>query len=381
MVQLNIYDTSNFVNVPIGGQLSSIRAFLLFLAEEHPDIARCTRLVGVTNDSERIGVLGKVRIGGFDYEFLPVALLDSDLHSPGGSLRLRYLKGLVRYRKEFSAGDKENRLNYIHTPEAFLAARMFNRGTNFVFSHGNFFGMAPYLRFYRGTSLARLFGRYLRWVVRRADGIFVLDRETQRQYAELNCQTYHVYNSVTHREEILRKTSSEGIRLLYVGRLSEVKNLPPIIIAAESSPHVTSLNIVGDGEEKSNIQSHAGPKTRLLGARSAVEVVEFMKDHDVLILNSRHEGVPMVILEAFAVGLPVITTDVGGIGEIVGFNFNAVRTDGSAESIISALEYVALNLSSLSKSAFEASEKFDYRIVNSEILNRIFTGTQSTVKK
>ena len=58
-------------------------------------------------------------------------------------------------------------------------------------------------------------------------------------------------------------------------------------------------------------------RIRFIGAVKPDEVQRAMKEADVLIMNSTFEGIPMTILEAISQGLPVITTDVGGIKEVL----------------------------------------------------------------
>jgi glycosyltransferase involved in cell wall biosynthesis len=53
------------------------------------------------------------------------------------------------------------------------------------------------------------------------------------------------------------------------------------------------------------------------GRKTPVEVARYMQAADVLCMSSHNEGLPNVILEAFACGLRVVSTNVGGIGEAV----------------------------------------------------------------
>ena len=60
-----------------------------------------------------------------------------------------------------------------------------------------------------------------------------------------------------------------------------------------------------------------GGRVVLAGERPPTEVVRFMQAADVLAVPSRNEGIPNVIREAFACGLPVVATRVGGIPEVL----------------------------------------------------------------
>ena len=60
--RLLLFDTSNFVDLPIGGQLTSISNFLRYVKEYHQDILENMILVGVTEEESRLGKKGEVLI-------------------------------------------------------------------------------------------------------------------------------------------------------------------------------------------------------------------------------------------------------------------------------------------------------------------------------
>lgn len=108
-----------------------------------------------------------------------------------------------------------------------------------------------------------------------------------------------------------------------VGRLSEEKRHIDLLKAfADVSlkfPAVT-LQIVGDGYLRQDLERTAGE----LGISKIVtftgfqeNVYEYLEKMDLFVLPSRTEGSPLSILEAMAAGLPVISTNIGGIPEIV----------------------------------------------------------------
>jgi glycosyltransferase involved in cell wall biosynthesis len=79
--------------------------------------------------------------------------------------------------------------------------------------------------------------------------------------------------------------------------------------------------IVGDGETKPAIvdrvaEAGLGDRVRFLGWRSDLERV--YADLDAVVLTSRNEGSPVALTEAMASARPVVSTDVGGVRELVG---------------------------------------------------------------
>lgn len=362
---LVLYDTTNYVDHPIGGQLTSVRNFLRFLAEEETATAHGALLVGVTKDPTAVGIESRVEIGGVAYRFLPVAYADTDLAHIHGSLRMRFAKGLLKYVPKI--GLKKGDLNYIHTPEAFGPVKVLGRGRCVVMSHGSFLNMKDNLRFYRRSWLPDTFQRYLLWVIKKADCLFVLDENTRGEYGHLNSNVHLVLNSIDHREEVKRVFDPKSARLLFVGRLSAVKNIGPIIEVAEEMPEVTSLVIVGDGEEREHLEALAGPKTHFKGSMGTEGVRAQMREADILVMNSTHEGVPMTILEAMGMGMPIISTEVGGIAAVAPFGTVAERTDGTVESIKKAVRTVADCYAERSAAAYANSADFNFRTVNRKI--------------
>lgn len=106
---------------------------------------------------------------------------------------------------------------------------------------------------------------------------------------------------------------------LYVGRLSEEKGVDVLIDAWRELPH-HELKIVGDGPLMPNLRQRASdlPNVHFLGQLSRIETIEKIKEAAALILPSIcYEGFPMTIVEAFAVGTPVVASDLGSMAEIV----------------------------------------------------------------
>lgn len=364
-MKLVIYDTSNYVDYPIGGQLTSVRNFLRYVAEEHPEAAPHITLLGITTNPRAVGMRSLVSVSGVDFPMLPVCAAEPDLADVHRSLRMCYAKGLIHYLPKL--GFSRDTINFIHTPEAFGPARIFGRGRYVVMSHGSFLHMTSSLRFYKKGLINWSFQRYLIWVIKNADLLLTLDDKTLSDYANLGARAVLVSNSIDYQENVRRCPNPEALRLLFVGRLSAVKNIGPIIEAAESMSEVSSLVIVGEGEEHDKLLAIAGKKAHFTGGLGAIGVREQMRKADVLIMNSIHEGVPMAILEGMGMALPVVTTDVGGVSRVVRFGENAEKTDGTSESIATAIRIIVRQYERYSAASLSMSSIFGYRNVNKEI--------------
>lgn len=117
-----------------------------------------------------------------------------------------------------------------------------------------------------------------------------------------------------------------GKRLLFVGRLDAVKGVPLLLESFATLQHThpdASLTIIGDGPARATLEAQAktiGGAIRFLGYQSQKDVAGILTETDVLVLPSFAEGVPVVLMEAMAARVPVATTQVGGISELVEHN-------------------------------------------------------------
>ncbi len=383
MSRLFIYDTSNFIDFPIGGQLTSIGNFLRFICEEHPERTEDIVLVGVTLCQGEIGKIKKINLYGRQISFLPVTTAEKDLGNTASSLRLRYVKGLLKCRKLLKIAKRD--CNYVHSPEAYGIVKLFCPVARCViFSHGSYFNMERGFRFFQKNLLVKKgFVLYLKWVLRSANLILLLDKDSLRDYKPYNSNLVQVGNSIICPElpegrHVLREGKVREI--LFVGRLSKDKRVEPIIRAVEDMGKAgfgeegsgmdgseIRLTIVGDGEEYHNLIPYAGERIRFVGAVPPKEVKEYMQNSDILVMNSSFEGVPMTILEAISYGLPVVSTNVGGIGEALHFGQDSEETDGTAEGIQAAIGRIEAHYDVYSRNAYENSKAYDYRTLNRKV--------------
>ena len=118
---------------------------------------------------------------------------------------------------------------------------------------------------------------------------------------------------------------SETFNILYVGELIKFKGVHHLIGAFRNIitdyPKVR-LTIVGDGNYRMELEEMADrldilDLIKFTAYLPPKKVKECMLDSNLLVLPSMTEGLPRVIIEAMAVGLPIIATDVGSVKELV----------------------------------------------------------------
>ena len=119
-----------------------------------------------------------------------------------------------------------------------------------------------------------------------------------------------------------------------------------------------NLYLIGDGEEKEYLQDYCSlnniENVVFCGFRKDVDNI--LSRMDCLILSSLTEGLPMVVLEAYAQNVLVVSTDCGGVKEIIN-DKNFIAQNDNVESLMQRMSYV-LNLDEKSTDKLK-KENFD----------------------
>jgi glycosyltransferase involved in cell wall biosynthesis len=127
----------------------------------------------------------------------------------------------------------------------------------------------------------------------------------------------HLPDRAALREEL----ALEGNVLVFAGRLGPQKDVGTLLEALVEVPAVT-LDIAGDGPERAPLEQRAGElglddRVRFLGSVPRDTVLRLFSAADASVLPSAWENFPHTVVEALAVGCPVIATAVGGVPEVV----------------------------------------------------------------
>jgi glycosyltransferase involved in cell wall biosynthesis len=171
--------------------------------------------------------------------------------------------------------------------------------------------------------------------------------------------------------------SGGGNYALFVGRLAEEKGIGTLLAAWNRLSIKPRLKIIGDGPLAPDVAKAAAthPEIEWLGSRSREEVSRAMAEAGVLILPSTwYEGFPLVVAEAFAAGLPIIASRIGGVAEVVSDGHTGLLVSpGNPDELGNAVSRAFSHREELQLMRFQARSEFERKYTAEVNYARIMT--------
>ncbi len=136
--------------------------------------------------------------------------------------------------------------------------------------------------------------------------------------------------------------ASDGLTLLFVGRFAFNKGIDVLLSAARSLERAGDRRfrfiLAGDGPERARMEREGMPSQVVLAGKVDDDALErlYAQCH-ALVLPTRFEGMPTVVLEAMARARPVIVSDVGAAAELVGATNGFLVPPGDEQAFLQAL--------------------------------------------
>jgi glycosyltransferase involved in cell wall biosynthesis len=144
------------------------------------------------------------------------------------------------------------------------------------------------------------------------------------------------------RDEARRSLGLNGATLAFAGRLTRQKSLELALEALAQNDGVELL-LAGEGDERPALERRAAElgltaRVRFLGALPRERVLELFRAADAAVLSSTWENFPHTVVEALAVGTPVLATSAGGVGEVLYDGRNGLLVPpGDADALADAV--------------------------------------------
>jgi glycosyltransferase involved in cell wall biosynthesis len=158
--------------------------------------------------------------------------------------------------------------------------------------------------------------------------------------------TYHITPNVVDVAQFYPQTdlrTGDFKTLVHVSCFDEpAKNIKGIINATVALAAIRqdfNLMVVGDGKDFESVRTHAeatgllGSRIQFTGLLEGDELTRVMRQADALVMFSNYENLPCTIIESMASGVPVVSTDVGGIREHLKAEFGILLPAGDVDSL------------------------------------------------
>jgi glycosyltransferase involved in cell wall biosynthesis len=226
-----------------------------------------------------------------------------------------------------------------------LRALVQRTGTELVHSHGYKADVYTWLAL-RGSRTAlvatchtwydndlalRCYGALDRWVLRSYAGVAAVSEDVQQRLVRAGVKERRirlVRNGIdpkpfTRARELRGRVHGGGLRVGLVGRLAPEKGADIFLRAAArviaELPEI-DFEVAGDGPDREALQSlitelGIGARARLVGRQE--DMPGYYASLDLMVSASRHEGLPIALLEGMACGLPLVGTSVGAVPSVV----------------------------------------------------------------
>jgi glycosyltransferase involved in cell wall biosynthesis len=165
-------------------------------------------------------------------------------------------------------------------------------------------------------------------------------------------------------------------RLLFVGRLSYQKNLPQLLRALEGVSDEFTTTLVGDGELELELRKLAKNlkllNVNFVGRADGKKLINYYKNADIFVLPSEREGMPLVLLEAMAMGLPIVATNVTGNRDVVGNDKNGLlipyNDTGALRQALLRIKSSKKMYEKMSKASRQMADKYSWDKISGAFL-------------
>ncbi len=183
-----------------------------------------------------------------------------------------------------------------------------------------------------GSWKIRLYERLQLRLLRRFDAVVAVSRPLAEQLATSGVERERLHlirNAWAGGAEPLNRSQArlqlgvaqQGFRVGWIGRLSQEKAADVLVDGLATLVDLpVAASVIGDGPDRDSLEQRAarlGLADRVTWHGGIPEAATLLKAFDVVVMSSRTEGTPIVLLEAMAAGVPLVTTAVGGVTDVV----------------------------------------------------------------
>lgn len=152
------------------------------------------------------------------------------------------------------------------------------------------------------------------------------------------------------------------VNFIFVGRFDFQKGYDLLIEAIKNTNKLNAkFTIVGDFVHDESYENLELDNVFFTGWIGRDELLSYYYDSDFLLMPSRWEGLPMVALEAFSTGLPILSSNCSGIDELVEDDFNGYKfKNEDVNDFISKIEFLCKNINFIKINKLSRNARMTY---------------------
>ncbi len=264
---------------------------------------------------------------------------------PEGRIAIPTL-GTYRRVKEF----KPDLMHCFHPLAAGLGGLLFAKRLKVPVVSSFHLDIAHIATFYGLSLIGAVLKRLVRWAFNQSDYVLAPSRLVQAQMRAdgiqrvglwrrgVDAEQFHPrWRDAATRNEISDGHPEDKI-LLYVGRLAPEKQIEQVRAVLERVPG-TRLALIGGGPHQAALERHfAGLPIKFVGYRKGEPLWRCYASADIFVFPSAFESFGLVLLEAMASGIPVVSARVGGAQDMVtegasGYTFDVDDVEGLVRGV------------------------------------------------
>ncbi|MBN1502112.1 glycosyltransferase family 4 protein [Candidatus Woesearchaeota archaeon] len=267
----------------------------------------------------------------------------------------------------------KNAVIHVHRPDHILPF-MLRKNKIICTLHG---AHVENIRLKKGFVTYMLYNVLQKIALRRADKIMAVSDETKNYFVT---KYPFVKNKITvippavglMFKPLDRKKCRKGFGLrngekilLYLGRLEKEKQVDILIKLISNTKYKVIIAGAGREEQRLKEQAQGSKNIAFIGEVYGESVPKLINCADALVLLSKHEGMPTVVLESLACGIPVLSTDTGDVRKVV--------IDGKTGFIVTPDNLLQkteklINSRNLKKNCLKIAEKYSWNNIGNEIV-------------
>jgi len=189
---------------------------------------------------------------------------------------------------------------------------------------------------------------------------------------------YTIYNGIEINKNISKeKIPSSSLKLITVSRLIRWKKIDLVIKALAEIKNVNYI-IIGKGKEENSLRRLVSKldlydRIIFLGSIPNQNINKYLLESDVFILPSLNEGLSIGVLEAMAIGLPIIGANTGGMKETIINNYNGILMEpNNLEELKKAILFFLNNISLINEYGQNSRNLIEKKFILEKVVDKYY---------